>query len=202
MHLVNEHGLLEVVALGFLFLPFVILPLVAVQIAKARSGVGLLLHPKTKGVSLEQQLSSPGQDLVLVQIPFLQAGNKERPNTRLGHSLHGMPPSIPVVEIAHHRDSPGVGSSHRKAGSLYPVFLHQMPAHKGIAVVVGTLVKEVAFVFAVRRTRPLHLASSSPAKIRGLSAGTTTLGPVTILKCPTPWSLTTTTHQPPSTATS
>ncbi len=76
------------------------------------------LRRKSVRVSLQRQAIAIGaNDLELVFHVFIKAGKEYLPNARAHPLSHHMPPAIPVIEVADHRNALGIGGPY---GEMHP----------------------------------------------------------------------------------
>src|SRR5690606_22670592 len=65
-------------------------------------------------------------DLVFVGIARLQPGNEYFPYTRWEAQPHRVPPPVPVIETAHHRNTSGIGRPDGETDALHTLDLHDL----------------------------------------------------------------------------
>ena len=113
MHLVNAHGLAEMLALFPLFHIGLVRPLVAAAVPDDGSGLLPVLGEGGKGVGLQHLLAVPAGDAIFIKRVFLEALNKADPGAAF-HQLHGCGFPVPAVKVAHQGHGPGVGRPYDK----------------------------------------------------------------------------------------
>ena len=155
VHLVDVHGLVLGVRFSPLLHPRLVLPLIAVNVPDHGGGIGPKLRIVGIGIRLQHGLPVPRLDLILVDIPLLEARNKQLENAGVvpAHLPHLMAPPIPLVEIANHADPHGAGRPHGKIHALHPVNGHGMRAHFLIYIVVNARSEFLNVLVCIQRRK-------------------------------------------------
>ena len=107
MNLVNGNRSGKQLVLRPFLHPLPVLPLIPADIPDYGGRVGAQLRVIGVRVGLQHGESRLGLDLILVNLPRLQAGNKQLENAGVPQETHGMAASVPEVKIAHHADPHG-----------------------------------------------------------------------------------------------
>ena len=108
VHLVNAHGLAEMLALFPLFHIGLVRPLVMASVPDDGSGLLPVLGEGGKGVGLQHLFSVRAGDTVFIQGIHVEALHKADPGAAL-HQFHRRGFPVPAVKITHQRNRPGIG---------------------------------------------------------------------------------------------
>ncbi len=95
-------------------------------------------------VGLQRQAPAVGADqLVLVGEAGANVGDEDLPDAGVAAQPHGMPPAVPGVEVAHHRDPPGVRRPDREVDAVGALVGDRVRAHLVEEAEVRPLADEV-----------------------------------------------------------
>ena len=108
MHLVNAHGLAEMLALGPFFHIGLVRPLVMAAVPNDGGGLLPVLGKGSKGVRLQHLFAVLAGNAVFIKRVLMKAFHKADPGAAL-HQFHGGGLPVPAVKIAHQRNGLGVG---------------------------------------------------------------------------------------------
>ncbi len=144
VHLVDRNGFREKIAVAPAGHPRIVPPGVPVDVADDRSRPRRMFVPEGVGVGLEENLPRfPGTDLVLVDLLRAETGDEDLPDAAFPAVAHGVPASVPVVEIPHHGHPPGVGGPHAEGDPGHAPDLREVAAEPAVQFEMRPLPEQV-----------------------------------------------------------
>ena len=141
--LVDAHGLMHPVPFGPVREPIPVLPFEGAWRDDARGGVRAHGHRLAVGICLDQALPLVVDELELIEVIRHQAGYEELPDPGCAPVAHGMPESVPAVEIADHACASQGRCPDGEAATADAVDFHGVRAQQAVDVVVSALAEQV-----------------------------------------------------------
>src|SRR5579884_898857 len=148
MNLVNRDRRTELLALRALLHPFLIMPLMPVDIGNNAGSLRSQFGGKAIGVSLVNFVVVEARiDGILIEIANLRARHERFPDSQLAMAqVHRVGAAIPVIETANYRDSKRVGRPDREMDTSYPIFDAGVRPHFLIDAIISPLPKKIEVV--------------------------------------------------------
>src|SRR5271157_1849450 len=129
MDFVDRHGGLKSLSLLAHGHPFLIVPLIAVEIPNYGGRVGAHFRTQSKGIRLGRDVPLISRlDFELVNSPLLQPRDEDLPKARQTARPHRVAAAVPLVEISDDTDTLGIRSPHRKRYAFRTCVLDQARA--------------------------------------------------------------------------
>ena len=151
MHLVNQKGLFLIIRLLSLLQPALVRPGKTGQIRDHRRRMGPELRSVRVRVRLQHRKAALCLNLIFIAGSRSDSRDEKLKNARFLDAAHGMPASVPEIEISHHADAAGVRGPDRKICTLHALDGHGMGSH---LLIQGIVDARLEFVQILRR---IHL---------------------------------------------
>src|SRR5579883_1125675 len=148
MNLINRDRRTKLLALRALLYPFLIMPLMLVDISNDAGGLRSQFSSKAIGVGLVNfVVVETGIDSILIEIADLRARHKGFPDPQLVMAqMHRVGAAIPVIETANYGDGQRIGRPDREMDTGYPVLNTRVRPHFLIDTIISPLPEKIEVV--------------------------------------------------------
>src|SRR5690606_12962170 len=120
------------------------------------------------------------KNLVLVDFACPKPGDEQLPDTPTRMQPHGVPATVPAVEITHHRDPTGIGRPDREAAARHATGHPGLRAEAAAEPAVVALVEQVDIHLAQLGTEGIGvlglLQAAAPVDTQAIGPGPPELG--------------------------
>jgi len=107
-----------------------IAPFMGRRSGRQRGRGGAQFGGKSERIGLERaKLAVGADDLEFVGAPLRDIGNENLPHADIGAAAHDMAAPVPIIEIAYHRDTLGIGGPDREMNAAGAFMRDEMRAH-------------------------------------------------------------------------
>ncbi len=128
---------------------------------------GRNLGGEGEGIGLEDERPVGRHQLELVAVAGLGTGDEQLPHPRPAQHAHGVDPTVPAVEVAHHPQGPGRRRPHRERCSPDALVLPHVGAHDPPERLVAALAEQVEVEVAHRGPEPVGVLHHEGARVVG-----------------------------------
>ena len=174
MNLVDGDRLVETLAFGARGDPFLVVPGKIGDVPHDRGRLGPQLRGEAVGVGLLNEIAVVAAlDLELVDFALTEIGDEELPDPGRAAVAHGVAPAVPMIEVANHADSLGVGCPDGEMNAAKTVMRPDVGAQSFVVAIVRPLApadEDRSRSAAARRRKdrqnPRHALRGSPRRSR------------------------------------